>query len=167
MKKLAKKHHDGQFRKGEGNIPYIVHPQAVAETLINWGESEDSNAVKIAWGHDLLEDTQVTESEIISASSEEVLQAIKMLTCPEGMEKMQYLQSVAASGRRNVLLVKIADRICNTRDFIQLKGEAHAYQYMHKADVLLPALEKLSGDKVVQNALTAWHALDSMISKYA
>ena len=46
MKRLAEKYHAGQFRKGEGNIPYIVHPQAVAETLQKWGENPDSRLFK-------------------------------------------------------------------------------------------------------------------------
>ena len=57
MQKLAEKYHAGQYRKGAGNIPYIVHPEAVAETLIRCGEAPDSTAVQIDWGHDLLEDT--------------------------------------------------------------------------------------------------------------
>ena len=73
MKALAEKYHDGKFRKGDERLPYIVHPQAVAATLVSWGEPENSVAVSAAWGHDLLEDTTVTESEIIAASSQEVL----------------------------------------------------------------------------------------------
>lgn len=42
MRKLAERYHDGQFRKGAEKLPYIVHPQAVAETLIQWGENEKS-----------------------------------------------------------------------------------------------------------------------------
>ena len=163
MQKLAQKYHTGQFRKGEGNIPYIVHPQAVAETLEKWGECPNSIAVQIAWGHDLLEDTQVSESEIIAVSNETVLQGITLLTKPENIDKPAYLKSVAESGNRDALLVKISDRICNSNDFIKLKGKSHAYKYLHEADALLPALKKLSGDKVALNALKAWNDLDEML----
>ena len=61
MKNLAEKYHAGQTRQGEGYIPYIVHPRDVAETLISWGEKEDSPLIEMAWGHDLLEDTAVKE----------------------------------------------------------------------------------------------------------
>ena len=163
VRKLAEKYHAGQFRKGTEKRPYIVHPQAVAEMLMKWGESPVSPAIQIAWGHDLLEDTCVAESEILAVSNDEVLKGIKQLTCPHNMDKTLYLQSVADSGNRNVLLVKISDRLCNSKDFIKLKGKLHAYQYLHKADCLIPALEKFANDAVVKNALLEWQTLDNQL----
>lgn len=163
MRNLAQKYHAGQFRKGEGNIPYIVHPEAVAETLIRWGAETDSAAVQIAWGHDLLEDTTVSEAEILAVSDEKILRGIQLLTRPRSMEKPLYLQSVARSGNLDALLVKAADRICNSKDFIQLKGKLHAWRYLHEADCLLPALESFSGSTMVQKALQDWQALDNSL----
>lgn len=105
--KLAEKYHAGQFRKGPGNVPYIVHPAAVVKTLLGWGEAEDSPAIAIAWGHDLLEDTAVSEAEIRAAAGDRVLAGIRVLTRPQTMAKERYLCQVAASGDREVLL---ADR---------------------------------------------------------
>ena len=161
MRKTAEKYHTGQFRKGAEKLPYIIHPQAVAETLLNWGENPESPAIQIAWGHDLLEDTCISESEILANSTPDILQGIKLLTRPRDMNKALYLQRVADSGNRNALLVKISDRICNTKDFIKLKGKLYAYQYLLEADCLLPALEKFADDPVVKNALTAWQNLDN------
>ena len=163
MKKLAEKYHAGQFRKGEEKLPYIVHPQAVAETLQKWGEDEKSIAVQIAWGHDLLEDTAVSESEILAVSSTEVLQGIKLLTRPRSMDKALYLHRITESGNRDALLVKISDRICNTKDFVKLEGKLYAYQYLHEADCLLPALERFPDDAVVKNALQEWKTLDKQL----
>ena len=163
MQKLAEKYHAGQYRKGAGNIPYIVHPEAVAETLIRCGEAPDSTAVQIAWGHDLLEDTGVSEQEILAVSSPDVLQGIKRLTKPEHLAKSLYLQQVADGGCREVLLVKISDRICNSKDFLLLKGELYAYQYLHEADCLISALEKFAGDSVVKNALQEWKNLNELL----
>ena len=167
MKNLAEKYHAGQTRQGEGYIPYIVHPRDVVETLISWGEKEDSPLIEMAWGHDLLEDTAVTEQEILAVSSERVLNGIKMLTHAGNVDKAAYLQSVADSGNRDVLLVKISDRICNTNDFVILKGNLYAYNYMHKADCLIPALEKISDDPVVQNALKTWKDLNYTLREKA
>ena len=167
MRKLAEKYHAGQFRKGEEKLPYIVHPQVVAENLLNWGENPDSPAIMIAWGHDLLEDTCVSESEILAVSSPAVLQGIKLLTRPRDMDKVLYLQSIVESGNRDALLVKISDRICNSRDFIKLEGKLYAYQYLHEADELIPALEKFSDDSVVKNALQEWKNLDNALRREA
>ena len=163
MKKTAEKYHAGQFRKGGEKLPYIVHPQAVAETLQKWGEDEKSIAVQIAWGHDLLEDTCVSESEILAVSSPDVLLGIKLLTRPRSMDKALYLQGIVESGNRDALLVKISDRICNSKDFIKLEGKLYAYQYLHEADCLLPALENFSEDSVVKNALQEWKNLDELL----
>ena len=168
MEKLAEKYHAGQFRKGTEKLPYIVHPQAVAKTLIRWGENEKSSAIQIAWGHDLLEDTSVSEAEILNASDKKVLECIKLLTKPHNVNKSFYLQSVAESNNRDVLLVKISDRICNSEDFIKLKSQLYAYQYLHEADCLIPALKKFSEyDIVVKNALTAWKKLDEKLCSSA
>ena len=165
MKNLAEKYHKGQFRRGKGKAktPYIVHPRAVAETLISWGVAPDSPLISIAWGHDLLEDTQATREEILAVSGKEVLAAIKILTKPEDMDKNQYMQNVAGCGKKEVLLVKMADRLCNSRDFITLEGKLYAYQYLHKADCLLPALGKFAWDPIVQKALGAWEELENSL----
>ena len=48
MMELARKWHAGQFRNapdGEIPPPYIVHPEAVARNLLDWGEPENSESV--------------------------------------------------------------------------------------------------------------------------
>lgn len=167
MRNLAQKYHAGQFRKGEEKLPYIVHPQGVADTLIRWGAETDSAAVQIAWGHDLLEDTTVSEAEILAVSDEKILRGIQLLTRPRSLEKPLYLQSVARSGNLDALLVKAADRICNSKDFIKLESCLYAYQYLHEADCLLPALGQFSDDAVVKNALQEWKTLDKQLHSEA
>jgi len=141
------------MRRGEPAVPYIVHPQNIVDMLAACGEPAESSAVSIAWGHDLLEDTVVSESEIIRAAGREVLDAVKLLTCPKDMDKQEYLRNIAACGNRNVLLVKLVDRICNARDFIRLNGALYALRYLRSADCLLPALKVFTGDRVVENML--------------
>ena len=167
MRKLAEKYHAGQFRKGTEHLPYIVHPQVVAQTLLDWGEPMDSPAVAMAWGHDLLEDTTVTEDEIREAAGDRVLEGIKLLTRPEDVKKRLYIRAVAASGDREALLVKLADRICNSRDFVKLEGKLYAFQYLHEADCIRDAAAKLPHDGTVAAALGAWNELDAGIREAA
>ena len=169
MKHLAEKYHAGQFRKGKEKLPYIVHPQAVAETLLAWGESSHSPAIQIAWGHDLLEDTGVSDAEILAVSSQYVLDTIKLLTHREDMEKRRYLMVIAGSSNRDAFLVKMADRICNAKDFRALKGDLYAFQYLHEADCLHNAADEFlpEEDTVVQNALDAWKDLDGALRRNA
>ena len=163
MKYLAARCHGNQRRKGDIPLPYIVHPQAVVTALLEWGEVLHSDAVDIGWGHDLLEDTTVSESEIVAAAGERVLEGIRLLSCPAGMEKSRYMQRLVDQGSRDVLLVKLADRICNARDFILLEGRLRAFRYMKKAECLIPALEKFKKDPVVKNGLKAWKNLEALL----
>jgi (p)ppGpp synthase/HD superfamily hydrolase len=81
-KALATKWHQGQTRKGE-NVPYIVHPERVVNTLIGLQETRvTATVLAAAWCHDLVEDTQVTEEEIVTETSAAVLQLVYELTNP-------------------------------------------------------------------------------------
>ena len=170
MKRLAEKKHEGQFRnvlKGEVAIPYIKHPESVAKNLLNWGEPEDSAAIGIAWGHDLLEDTATSLDEITAASNDSIAAGIQLLTHEDGTDKRRYLQNVARSGNREVLLVKISDRIQNSRDFLKLEGPLRAFRYLHDADCIFEAVQNLPQDAVTANAVAAWKELDESLREDA
>lgn len=54
--------HDGQVRKGNKNIPYIVHPLRVASRAMEFGLYEDLVIACIL--HDVVEDTSVTLEDL-------------------------------------------------------------------------------------------------------
>jgi len=65
---LASKAHKGQKRKsGE---PYIIHPLAVASTLIEWGMDIDTVLAGVL--HDTVEDTEVTLDELENTFGKDV-----------------------------------------------------------------------------------------------
>ena len=107
------------------------------------------------------------QNEILDVSNERILQGIRLLTRPRSMDKALYLQKVAASGDLEALLVKISDRICNSKDFVQLKGAAFAHQYLHEADCLIAALEKFSDNSITQKAWQEWNDLDETLRREA
>ena len=136
MEEIARKWHEGQFRK-DGRTPYFEHPKAVAELMREWGFGADCHgwAVAVAWGHDLIEETAPerrgeVELDIRNAvpglcgEQDEVLDAIRLLSRDKAVfpVKADYICHVASTASQPVLAVKIADRICNTRDFLRLKG---------------------------------------------
>jgi len=156
MERVARKWHEGQLRK-DGMTPYIEHPKAVAELMGKWGfEPEcDGWAVAVAWGHDLIEETppdkrEEVEGEILGAvrgllgERERVLDAIRLLTRDkvEFPIKADYIRHVAETASQLVLAVKIADRICNTRDFLKLEGAGieKARQYFSAGEPLFQHL---------------------------
>ena len=134
MKALAERGHAGQFRK-DGKTPYVEHPRAVAALLAKWGVA-DGATLAIAWGHDLLEDTDVSEAEIRRAAGPRhaaaVLAGIKALTRDRAAwpDKKEWLKHVARTAAPAALLVKAADRICNARDFLALGDPAKARDYL-------------------------------------
>lgn len=136
MEALARKWHEGAFRKGPGNVPYIVHPEAVVEKLRGWGynDREDAVTLAVAWGHDLLEDTKCPAEEILAAGGEAVLAGIKSLTfvlpkqprlskAARDAKKNEYIQNVAKTASPEILVVKMADRLCNTMDFVRANNK--------------------------------------------
>lgn len=104
---FATQKHEGQTRKlGE---PYITHPIAVAEMMVEKGLSEDY--VIAALFHDLLEDTDATEKEISDIGGEAVLAAVKLLTKEQNYQMDSYIAKIKENPIARA--VKAADRIHN------------------------------------------------------
>ena len=106
---FAEQKHKGQFRIG--GEAYITHPIAVSEIV---GENGgDINCRIAALFHDLLEDTDATEQEILELSNQEVLGAVKLLTKQKGYVMEEYVANIRKN--RMAFLVKGADRLHNLR----------------------------------------------------
>ena len=175
MKALAERGHVGQFRK-DGKTPYVEHPRAVAALLAKWGVA-DGVTLAIAWGHDLLEDTDVSEADIRRAAGPrhgaEVLAGIKALTRDPAAwpDKKEWLKHVARTAPPAALLVKAADRICNTRDFLALGDPGKARDYLAQGApvfALAPESDKLAAEvKNLQGEIDATAAdIDSIALEY-
>jgi (p)ppGpp synthase/HD superfamily hydrolase len=159
METLARKWHEGQFRKGPKHLPYIVHPEAVVKQLKSWGYSDELDPIVLAigWGHDLFEDTAVTVQEVMEAcgsTGQEVVSGIKWLTFNQSdwseakskeKAKAMYIANVANNAPIDILAVKLADRLCNIRDFIELHGEGSekVKSYYQKAELLFNNIKRL------------------------
>ena len=73
---LAEQAHKGQTR--DSGLPYIVHPLAVANTLVELRLDDDS--IIAALLHDTLEDTKLSAAEIEAAFGSDVLQLVEGVT---------------------------------------------------------------------------------------
>ncbi len=109
--------HEGQVRKG--GKPYITHPVAVAEYLKEKGYPESYLLAGLF--HDLLEDTDATEEEILSLSDDEVLEAVKLLTKEEGYDTGKYISDIKKNPM--AFAVKAADRIHNLSCAVEASEE--------------------------------------------
>ena len=104
---FAKAKHKGQKRIGGDD--YITHPIAVAEIVKNQGF--DENYQIAALFHDLLEDTDATEEEILKYGSNKILDAVTLLTKKKGYVMAEYISAI----KQNPIAfaVKAADRLHN------------------------------------------------------
>lgn len=109
---FAAKKHAGQYRIG--GLPYITHPIAVSEIVMENGG--DTDAVVTALFHDLLEDTDATEQEILDLGNEKILHSVKLLTKTKGYVMKDYVEGIRQD--RTAFLVKGADRLHNLRSAV-------------------------------------------------
>ena len=109
---FAAKKHKGQFRIG--GLPYITHPVAVAEIVKESGY--DTEYQIAALFHDLLEDTDAKEDEILSIGGEEVLEAVKLLTKKKGYVMGEYVSDIRKN--KMAFVIKGADRLHNLRSAV-------------------------------------------------
>jgi len=115
VKDFARKAHDGQEYKG--GVPYWLHLNRVAKLLEflleESGEGSPEKNEKIIFGgylHDVLEDTEASESEIEEKFGREVLGIVKELTDKnsEENESPEYTLKMQGSSEE-ARLIKLAD----------------------------------------------------------
>ena len=104
---FATKKHKGQQRIGGAD--YITHPIAVCEIVKNQGYGEDYQITALF--HDLLEDTDATEQEILQFGNEDILTAVKLLTKQKGYVMAEYIGAI--KNNEMAFAVKAADRLHN------------------------------------------------------
>ncbi len=125
---LAARAHHNQVRKGT-EIPYIVHPLAVASTLIRIQTPEP--VVIAALLHDVLEDTPVTFEEIQGQFGPEVADLVAAVSEPDKSasweeRKAHTIEYLAKRATDDVLMVALADKLDNVRairEGLEIDGE--------------------------------------------
>ena len=104
---FASQKHKGQKRIGGKD--YISHPIAVYEIIKEQGYGDDYQITALF--HDLLEDTDATENEILRFSNQDVLTAVKLLTKQKGYDMKTYIDNI--KNNPIAFAVKSADRLHN------------------------------------------------------
>jgi len=107
-----------------GDQPYVAHLDAVADVVEEFSWADPNHRV-VAYLHDVLEDTTVTEAELREEFDDLVVDAVALITDPEGHNRKTrkarlydqldraFLDNPAAWSIAHV--VKLADRIANVR----------------------------------------------------
>jgi GTP diphosphokinase / guanosine-3',5'-bis(diphosphate) 3'-diphosphatase len=113
--------HRFQFRKGSKPVPYINHPIAVANLLVNVGNIRDPETIVAALLHDTVEDTETTLRELADEFGRSISDLVAELSDDKSLPKEQRKRlqvEHAATLSRRARLVKLADKTCNLRDVV-------------------------------------------------
>lgn len=121
---FAAEKHGEQRRRNE--TPYILHPIKVAMKLAD--EGYDVRYQIVGLFHDLLEDTDATETELREFCDDEMIEAIKRLTKEKGYKEEVYINGVLNHPMAKA--VKNADRIDNLYDLCNQDDERFWNKYM-------------------------------------
>ena len=117
----AHKHRD-QRRKDAEASPYINHPIALADVLVNEAGVSDVEVVCAALLHDTVEDTATTHEELVDAFGARIARIVAEVTDDKTLAKAERKRlqvEHAPHLGREARLVKLADKICNLRDVAQ------------------------------------------------
>lgn len=146
----AIKHHGRQTRKkvGDCRLPYIIHPLDLMRQLQGWGIVDEKYKVlwEAAMFHDLLEDTDLTSSQLEADWGSEVASLVQELTFVgddrDTEAKAAYIDTFVDKSIQ-ALILKIADRLCNTADSMSLPdGMEKAKKVFAKGQPLWAAFTK-------------------------
>ena len=98
-----------------GKLPYWTHPRAVAMTGKRiFGAKFNSDAVKVAFLHDVVEDTNIGLDQLRKMDfSAEVIQAVGLLTKDKALTYFENIHRIIKSGNKLAQMVKYADNYEN------------------------------------------------------
>jgi guanosine-3',5'-bis(diphosphate) 3'-pyrophosphohydrolase len=113
--------HRHQRRKDAEASPYINHPIALANVLVEEGGVEDIEVLCAALLHDTIEDTDTTHEELVNAFGSRIAHIVAEVTDDKNLksEERKRLQIEHAPKLSvEAKLVKLADKTCNLRDIV-------------------------------------------------
>ena len=141
------KHGDQRRNSGE---PYIIHPLQVAYILAEMGLDEQTIAAALL--HDVVEDTDATNQDIIREFGEEVAEMVAGVTklsniqfaTVEENQVENYRKMFLAMGKDiRVILIKLADRLHNMRTLKYLKRDRQIANAKETMELYSPLANRL------------------------
>ena len=148
---LAKEAHKGvRRRSGE---PYIIHPIAVADILVDLGM--DWQSIVAALLHDVVEDTEYTIEQLKSEFGEDVAVLVDgvtklgqvQLNSRDSKEQAQAenvrKMLLAMSKDIRVIIVKLADRLHNMRTLEYVAPQKHRDKALETLEIFAPISHRL------------------------
>jgi GTP pyrophosphokinase len=147
--------HRGQFRMS--GDPYISHPVAVAHILTQW--HLDGQALTAALLHDVMEDTEVTKSEISQKFGRMVAELVDGVSKLDRIEFESQEEQQAENFRKmllamardvRVILIKLADRLHNMRTLDVMHPKKRARIARETLEIYAPIANRLGLNNLFQ-----------------
>ena len=148
---VAERAHKGQLRKS--GDPYITHPVAVAEILLDFGL--DANSIAAALLHDTVEDTSYSQESLRKDFGPEVASLVDGVT---KLDRLTYGPTAEAETVRKmvvamakdirVLVIKLADRLHNARTWQYVEPESAERKARETLDIYAPLAHRLGMNAV-------------------
>jgi GTP pyrophosphokinase len=145
---IAREAHEGQMRaSGE---PYIDHPVAVAEILLDL--HLDAASIAAALLHDVVEDTLITKEQIEAMFGAEIAHLVDGVTKLTKLEAQSKEDAQAGTYRKmfiamaddpRVVLVKLADRLHNLRTIGAKRAESQRRTARETMEIYAPLAHRL------------------------
>lgn len=118
---VANKAHSGQYRKGT-NIAYIIHPLeagAIASSILTQLGKYDEEVISASFLHDVLEDTEMTENDLLENFSERTVFLVKEQSENKAhswkQRKLHTINHLKEINDIDVKVVHLADKLSNMR----------------------------------------------------
>lgn len=142
---FAAQAHEGQFRKGAAQEPYITHLEEVANLVASFGGAEE--VVAAAWLHDTVEDCGVSLATVEARFGPAVAAMVAEVTDDKSLPKAERkaAQVRNAPGKSpGAALIKICDKISNVRAVANSPAlhwdKARQYAYLDWAETVTTGL---------------------------
>ncbi|MDX6609547.1 MAG: hypothetical protein QOF85_1472 [Solirubrobacterales bacterium] len=138
--KTARQAHAGQLRRGSDGQPYIEHPLAVAERLVEHRYGDEVLAAALL--HDVVEKSETSIEEVRAQFGEAVGDLVEAMTEDESIpvyeERKEEHRQRAANGDPAALAIFAADKLTNVamlREAYALIGEGVSEELAVTLDV--------------------------------
>ena len=158
---FAVRAHRGQEMKCPVKTDYTAHIFGVALTALDFAESENVDKdliVKVALLHDTIEDTSVCYDELLGLFGKDVADGVWALTKDETLPKEKQMQNsldkILKLNKKEVAIVKLADRCFNTRCKVDSWNDEKQQEYLIEARFICDKIGFYSlplRDKILDN----------------
>ncbi len=173
---LSEEAHQGQFRKNTkqaepNKVPYVVHPMRTALIILQEMGLKDKETIIASLLHDVVEDSQgrIGIGNIEEKFGRGIALMVSILTKPPVNEniprekQLQVYYERITSSSLATRIVKVADRLDNIRDCVDLADMPFQQKYLAETQEIFVPLAENTDQYLYDELVTACDALQNSV----